>query len=67
MKIFTLVQSLYWKKQELHDAAWRMERKITSLRKRGMNAPKLLPKYLDVIEQIISIESQMAVLEKAAA
>ena len=64
---FTMLQSLYWQKEELHDTAWRIELRINSYIKRGRQATKLWDNHASVIGEIAAIEGQMAVLEGAAA
>ena len=67
MKPFTLLQSLYWQKEELHDAAFKIEQHINSYIKRGLNAANLWDDHASVIGKIAAIEGKMAVLEGATA
>jgi len=67
LKVLTALQSLYWQKEDLHDDAWRIERKIESFRRRGKNASNLLSKYFGIIKQIASIELQMTAMEGSLA
>ena len=64
---FTLLQSLYWQKEGLHDAAWRIENRIRSYARRGHNYTRLLTECNSIIGEIAAIEGQMAVIEGAAA
>ena len=64
---FTLLQSLYWQKEGLHDAAWRIENRIRSYAKRGHSYARLLTERNSIINEIAAIEGQMAVIEGMAA
>lgn len=67
MMPFTLLQRLYWQKEGLHDAAWRIENRIRSYIKRGCNYARLLLERDSIINEIAAIEGQMAMIEGVAA
>jgi hypothetical protein len=58
-----MLQRLYWQKEGLHDAAWRIENRIRSYARRGYNYARLLLERDSVIGEISTIESQMALIE----
>jgi len=59
---FTLLQSLYWQREELRDEAWRLEQKI----KRSKKTSALMVGYNAVIEQIGKITERMNAIENMA-
>jgi len=63
LKSLTLLQSLYWQRESLHDNRWKLDRQIESQQKRGRRPNKLLSDRASIMEDIIAISTQMNAIE----
>ena len=59
----TLLQAIYWQTQELYDAAWKLDNRISGFKRRGRNAPTLIAQHTSILGQIDTNVAQMALLE----
>jgi hypothetical protein len=53
-----MLQELYWYGQELHDRAWRLERRL-----RGKTSGEMFAEFVRVCNAISTVEAQMEGLE----
>lgn len=59
-----MLQNLYWKREGLKDAAWRLELRMQAYASRGKNSEKLLAQFIAVVQEIRAIEERMEMIER---
>ena len=62
----TSLHNLYWESQELHDKCFMLERKLSRFKTRGKAYLKTLAQWCELLFELKTIESEMALLEAYA-
>ena len=58
------LQSLYWQKESLQNARWKLDRKIAGVMRQNKKPRRLKAQLSWVISQISALSNQMQMIEK---
>ena len=60
----TNLQSLYWQKESLQNARWRLDRQIAGVMRQNKKPQKLEAERSRIVMQISAISTQMQMIER---
>jgi hypothetical protein len=59
-----IVEDMYWKKENLLDEVWRLERQIRTLTKHRKNIKAFVARHYNLLLKVRQLETQIAMYEQ---